>query len=542
LSTPRSGHALPVEPRELLGGASVLSRAEGPHPATALLAKKLALLSDGRLLLAAASRHEPDVQTYITRLKRQNVSCIETPVEMSAIAAVYQLGESGASHSLGNNSQATKLREIITHAASQNVTDIHWVAKGSIVTIFFRIDGSLQKHADMGVDYALELVRAAYNAHSSQGDNQSQLQITLDQDGRITSRQLLPQEVAALRLSSGPISEGWEQVWRLTYASRTERGNIAQLGYSDRQVEQIRLMSRMPYGIVIVGGPTGSGKSTTLQTILTGIHLRSQGKLNIYTIEEPAEMPIAGARQHSTATTSESDEDRQASYIAAVRVMLRRDPNVVMFGEVRDVVTAELATRTALAGRLVFTTLHGNDVLSLMSRVLHDLHVPPMIATDHSVFIGYVSQSLVPAVCPHCSLSADEVKAHGHHDHMPADLERLFTCYPDEAGMRFVGKGCDHCDHTGFKGRVLVAEVLRTNPSIMNHMRNGDKASAMIEWLREGNLTKRMIAYKLMLRGRIDPLVTELHVGELAALDFNKQPKDINITLGYGYDWKKHGT
>lgn len=531
-----------TDPAEILAKATLLTNLGGAVPVAAALRRKLAFFSDGSLYVATSAASDPDVATFRTIQKRGDIYIGQIEVPITFIARLYEAAEGRGSTVAGNNKQATRLREIVSSAAARRASDIHWVSDGGSVRVSFRIDGALVFVEEFDGEFALDLLRAAYNAHSSAGDNSTQLQVSTDQDGRITSRQILPPEVSSIRISSGPLSGGgsanptpnFQQVWRLTYGSVVQEGDLYLLGYTEVQAQQIAETALMPYGIVIVGGPTGSGKSTTLQTILTDIYKRHEGRKHVYTIEEPVEMKIPGARQHSTATTSESDEDRLSAFVAATRVMLRRDPDVVMFGEIRDNATASQAVRTALSGRLVFTTLHGNSALDLLLRLMHDLNVGHVLATDHNVFLAFISQSLIPRLCPHCSIPAQEVLQNGHHAHSIASLQRILSSC-DATTTRFIGRGCAACALTGVRGRELVAEVVRSTPEIMEHMRNNDKGSATREWLRHGNMTKRMVALGKANQGLIDPIGAEAHVGPLAAIGDDGRPVPLDVVLAYGY-------
>lgn len=534
LATPRPAPKENADSEGARNTSTVLTRVGGENPISDELRKKLAYCKDGTVYVSQANARDADVQSFIHRLRKQKTFIKLVEVSFSELTALYaQNNFDGATQ--GSNAQVLKVREILAIAAARRATDVHWVGFENMMRIMFRVDGSLRLHEEHEIKYCEDLLRAVYNAHTSAGDTSTQLQINQDQDGRITSRQLLPAQVSSIRISSGPISGGFEQVWRLTYNDRVASGDLLSLGYTPTQVEIMNDAGRLPYGIIVYGGPTGSGKSTTLQTALIAHNVRAKGALNIYTIEEPVEMPMPGVRQHSTATTSETDEDRQSAFVASVRHLLRRDPNIVMFGEIRDVMTASLAVRVSLAGRLLYATMHGNSVMDLLLRLLTDLDVQPMLATDHTLFACFVSQSLVPKLCPHCSLPAAEALANGHHEHAKKHIERILTsCRPNDT-PRFIGHGCEHCQGNGTVGRFLIAEVMRTSLPIMEAIRRGDKASAMMHWLEEGNHTKRMIALTKARRGLIDPLIAELHVGELAALDKTGKPKPIRQVLSYGY-------
>lgn len=526
-----SSHVTHTDARELLGQGKVIAGTDAPKGE---LRKKIVLCDDGRCFVAASHQNDADVQSFLAVRRRLGNLAKVILVPYSTIGSLQSLTDANAGVGHGHNQQATKLREILMAAAARSASDIHWVCEGRSVRIRFRVDSLLENYAEHDADYVVDLLRSAYNAHGSEGDNSTELQLSVDQDGRITSRQLLPAEVSSVRISSGPMAGGWEQVWRLTYTKTVAHGTLEELGYTPRQAETIEAATRNPHGMFIFGGPTGSGKSTTMQVVLTRLAAAAHGKINVYTIEEPVEMPIAGARQHSTATTTETDDDRLAAYVAANRCALRRDPDILMYGEIRDAETASLAVNVALRGRRVFTSLHGNTAIDLPIRLIHE-GVNTMLVTDHTVFLIFASQSLVPRLCKHCALTAEQVRNSGHHEHRATDIERILTSFPEQGAIRFVGRGCDKCNNRGTTGRELVAEVMRTNQPILAAIARGDKASAVSAWLADGNQTKRMVAYSKAKRGLIDPLVAEIHVGELAVLDKRGSPTSLRKVLCYGY-------
>jgi general secretion pathway protein E len=264
------------------------------------------------------------------------------------------------------------------------------------------------------------------------------------------------------RVSTFPTTYGEPVVMRIL--DRLRLLSLNELGFSKGDLEITRAMIAKPHGVIIVSGPTGSGKTTTLYAILNEI--RGTEK-NIITIEDPAEYDMDNISQ------SQVNLRAGYTYLVGLRHILRQDPDVIMIGEVRDGETAGVAIRAALTGQLVFTTIHANDAPGTITRLI-DMQVEPFLVA--SAVEGAISQRLARKICPKCKAP-----------YLPSEkLLRELELPPD--AKFFKGKGCTHCRNTGYSGRIGLFEVLRTNDKMRELIISRPTTSALRNMARQQNM------------------------------------------------------
>lgn len=321
---------------------------------------------------------------------------------------------------------------LLVDAVKRSASDIHFEPEAGFLRIRYRIDGLLQQirvlHASYWPAMAVRLkVMAALNIAETRSP----------QDGRI-SLTLNGREVD-FRVSAQPTLHGENIVLRIL---DRHKGIVplAQLGLSPDQLERIRQMLNRPEGLILITGPTGSGKTTTLYSMLN--HLNDESR-NIMTLEDPVEYPMQMVRQ-----TTISDGAR-IDFASGIRAILRQDPDIILVGEIRDRDTAAMALRAAMTGHQVFSTLHTNSALGAIPRLL-DLGVRPDILGDN--LVGVVAQRLVRRLCPECHRP----------DRATATEQRLLDVSPDQAKTATVYRatGCPACSHSGYRGRLSIVECL----------------------------------------------------------------------------------
>lgn len=319
---------------------------------------------------------------------------------------------------------------LLTQAVRRKVSDIHIEPRKTGVDIRFRIDGELH--------LVKTLPRSLHAAVCSRLKIMSDLDIAerrLPQDGRITIR--VDGRNIDLRVSTNPTLYGERIVLRVL--DRT-LGLIPlqELGFSTIALRVFEKLVAQPYGIILVTGPTGSGKTTTLYAALNS--LKSE-RLNIMTVEDPVEYELEGINQTNV------HEKIGLTFANQLRTILRQDPDIVLVGEIRDGETADIAFRAALTGHLVLSTLHCNDAPSAVTRLL-DMGVEPFLVS--SAVIGVVAQRLVRMLCNSCK-----------EPYEPDDRTKIMLgLNPDEKITLYRGVGCAECDNTGFKGRTTIAEIM----------------------------------------------------------------------------------
>jgi len=325
---------------------------------------------------------------------------------------------------------------LLADAVERGASDVHFEPEQNFLRIRYRIDGVLRQIRSLHKTYWPSMaVRLKVTAKMDIAETRA------PQDGRLSAT--LSGRVVDFRVSSLPTTHGENIVLRVL---DRQRGIVPleRLGLEEAALELLKRMIARPEGIVLVTGPTGSGKTTTLYSILN--HLNSDG-VNIMTLEDPVEYPMTLIRQASVAESAKLD------FAGGIRALLRQDPDAILIGEIRDAETAEMAFRAALTGRQVFSTLHTNSAVGTFPRLL-DLGIVPDILAGN--IIGIVAQRLVRKLCLTC-----------REPYAPDARERaLAGLAPGESMLLYRGVGCEHCEYQGYRGRVTIMEILRIDAGI----------------------------------------------------------------------------
>lgn len=334
------------------------------------------------------------------------------------------------------------VNNIFSIAVEERASDIHIEPESETFDIRFRIDGVLHSHRT--------LPKQRYYAVASRLKLISGIDIAerrLPQDGRIGLR-INGQEVD-VRVSSLPGSHGESIVMRLLPKEREDL-QLQRLGFLEDHLEQMRALAHRPHGIILVTGPTGSGKSTTLYAALDE---SNDGQRKIITVEDPVEVQMP----HLTQVQVHSDIG--LSFARALRSILRQDPDVIMIGEIRDLETAEIAVQSALTGHLVLSTLHTNDALSAFTRLV-DMGIEPFLAA--TPVIALQAQRLVRRLCGHCREPSNAPTQYAEQ----ADAWSLKALGRDDSAQWYQSKGCEHCQGTGYRGRVGIYELVEVSETL----------------------------------------------------------------------------
>lgn len=320
---------------------------------------------------------------------------------------------------------------LLTEAVQRGVSDIHFEPESSFLRIRYRIDGVLRQVRSLHKSFWPAMV-----VRLKVMSNMNIAETRAPQDGRISLR--LSGRPIDFRVASHPTTHGENLVLRIL---DRQKGIVPldQIGLDDDALNTLKMIIAKPEGLVLVTGPTGSGKTTTLYSVLNHINTES---VNIMTLEDPVEYPLALIRQTSV------NEAAKLDFASGIRSMLRQDPDIILVGEVRDQPTAEMAFSAAMTGHQVYSTLHTNSAIGAIPRLL-DIGILPDIMAGN--IIGIVAQRLVRILCKECkkpySPDAQERKLLGigaHHD---------ITVYH--------AAGCEDCNHQGYKGRLALMELLK---------------------------------------------------------------------------------
>ena len=342
------------------------------------------------------------------------------------------------------------LQTVFEEAVQMRASDIHIEPEETKLSVRFRIDGQLheQVQADLRIASAL-MVRLKLMAGLDISEKR------LPQDGGISIR--IANQRIDVRLSTIATLFGESAVMRLLIQSHGLR-QLENSGMPEIVLKRFKKIIRAPHGIVLVTGPTGSGKSTTLYGALG---ILNQRNVKIVTVEDPVEYRIAGINQVQV------NEKIGLTFVRMLRSFLRQDPDILLVGEIRDQETAQIAVRAAMTGHLVLSTLHTNDAASTPGRLL-DMDIPGFLIA--STLLGVVSQRLLRVICHDCSgpyePSTDELAWASHH--FGADLQKI--------NFR-KGAGCSRCNNTGFSGRVGVYELLEMTRALAAIVHQGDPAA-----------------------------------------------------------------
>ena len=379
----------------------------------------------------------------------------------------------------GISSSDQHIKQAVNHlfhyALDQRASDIHIEPKREVCLVRFRIDGALHT--------IYKLPKAVHSALVSRVKFLSRLDIAekrRPQDGRIKIEQEDGKSVE-IRVSTVPVSFGEKAVLRLLDPDVIFQ-DIQQLGFSQRDRIVYNSMVQSPHGIVLVTGPTGSGKSTTLYSTLKCI---ATPEKNIVTVEDPVEMVYEDFNQIAVQPLID------VTFSTILRNILRQDPDIIMIGEIRDYDTAAHAVQAAMTGHLVFSTLHTNDAVSSIIRLM-DLGIEPFLLS--STLLGCMAQRLVKRICPHC-IESIEVENE--------ELYRMGFPVP-QAGKQILkrGKGCRECRQTGFRGRHGVFEIFPMSQQLKKMVSGRAGSSEMRQLaIREGMTTLREDAWKKVLAG-----------------------------------------
>ena len=419
-------------------------------------------------LIARAYRHKADgVDEALTEVSEDD--------DIANLAE--EIDESEDVLDVSNKAPIIKLvNTILFQALKLRTSDVHFQPYPDRVQVRFRIDGILY---DMD-----SIPRRVLEAIVSRVKIMGKMDIAerrLPQDGRATIR--LGDSEVDVRISSIPTTTGERIVMRLLDKS-ARIYSLPEIGLTPQNEAILREYLGYSHGIILVTGPTGSGKTTTLYAGLTELDTTSK---NVLTIEDPVEYSVAGVSQVQVNTK------KGLTFASGLRAFLRQDPDVMMVGEIRDLETAEVAIRAALTGHLVFSTVHTNDAASTITRMI-DQGVEPYLVASSIVLV--IAQRLVRTVCKHCKemrpIDDDEERKLQQVGLDPREL-------PDGAAY---GAGCDECFHSGYSGRTAIYEFLPINESLRDAVMGGATASQIKrEAIRGGMISLRDDGRQKIIRG-----------------------------------------
>ncbi len=391
--------------------------------------------------------------------------------EREGIAAKLQEGDA-TSQDVQNSPVVQLVNSMVEQAARQRTSDIHIEAKEDSVRVRFRIDGSLYEKFTYSI-HLLPAIMARLKIISGMDIAEKRK----PQDGRFSI--LVDKVEFDIRVSVLPTVYGEKCVMRLAKKKALTRDK-SELGFSPSELKDFDDILKNPNGILLVTGPTGSGKSTTLYTALSELN---KIDVNIVTVEDPVEANIDGINQVQVNVKAD------LTFANALRSILRQDPDIIMIGEIRDGETASIAVQASITGHLVVSTLHTNSAAGSINRLVN-MGVEGYLLADS--LVGIIAQRLVRRLCPHCK-----------RPHVLTEFEKkMMKIRPDANLEIFEPVGCDHCDKTGYSGRIGIYEIMKITPHLKELISRNATVSELKEAaMGEGMHTLRQSATLLVLEG-----------------------------------------
>ncbi|MDR0967320.1 MAG: Flp pilus assembly complex ATPase component TadA [Rickettsiales bacterium] len=480
----------------------------------------LAYFSGGEIIISRTHRYDGRVISFLELLKRERRVAKEPYYsDLGLISGIYKYNtaknEGGSTRApLDYDNQMQKdLVDIVARAASMKVSDIH-IEVADQTTIYFRIDGSMQSVLEYNSQWGESFVRAAFASADQSNSNYAQNEYqSAQKDGRTPLRGTrdlyLPTGIMGVRMQFNPIAFGSRYVvMRLLYDNPSDTIKTDQ-EFGEYERNLLMRMRSFPTGLVVVAGPTSSGKSTTLFQNMSMILKERNYEINMITIEDPAERKIFGSHQIPVVNAT-SEEQREDKFTEALQSALRSDPDVLMVGEIRTLSAAKLTVKGALSGHSVWTTLHANSAMAALTRLL-DMGVESYNLKDETMMRGLVSMRLFKKLCPQCRKLLSSFPDH------PA-YKRVLAAFGPEGlnQVYFKGDGCKYCGDKGTIGRIKAGEIIITDNKFLELALSGNSADAVKYWLEDmDGRTLKEAASELMLRGIIGVGELERWVGLL---------------------------
>ncbi|MBK2125905.1 GspE/PulE family protein [Fangia hongkongensis] len=430
-----------------------------------------------------------------------------------------------------------QLRNCIEKAISQNVSDVHIEVRLTQCEVKFRQLGELVLYDTWSTELARKICFVAFNKETDH--TQQHFNGHIPQDASM-SLQLTSGIRVRIRLASVPAHPfpSFDVVLRILNTDAQKQLNLSQCGYSSQQTQLLQTAIKKPSGAIIIAGPTGSGKTTTLAALLSTLPKHKK----LYVIEDPVEKIISNATQIPVNTEVDSK-----GFASMTRQTLRLDPDCICIGEIRDHETALMASRAAMTGHLVLSTVHSNSAINIIQRLL-DLELTPSQLADESFLVLLAFQMLIKVLCPHCAVPINDCKLNQE------DIERWERYFLtddinffDQVNMhRSYAKGtthhCTHCNNSGYLGRRVIAEIIWlddiSREYILKHDYLGWKAH-----LQRAHFHSHIDQARLLIKhGQVDLYDAEMILGQFSPFEKEIQGINYNNIIKSSYDTEQTST
>lgn len=400
--------------------------------------------------------------------------------------------------------------EYIREAIALGASDIHSTIDDGRWTLEYRILSDLEIHDTGSEEKGWEFAGAIYQWMTD--ISEPMLKKLQAQPARVAPHYVDALGLSSIRVNTLPLDRGHGTFLRLFDKGHGNR-SLKDLGFFPEQIEIWEDLAYQPHGIMLMAGPTGSGKSTTIRALLSKM-IADNSRRNYIAVEDPPEAPIPGVKHTPVNAGRVSLEAQIAAWSNRLGDLMRCDPDVIFLGEIRDSATASLAVRAAQTGHLMLSTVHGNDPLGALER-LENEGVKRSFLLDESLFLALSNQSLLTVLCPKCKVDASELRGDVFDSKFTKLQLRRLEKVIDPRSTFLQGKGCGFCGGRGGIDRTVAGTILRTSGDILRAFDKGDKTEAYGLWIDQGGITKRDAAIRKIKQGIVDPRTTEKIVGNL---------------------------
>ncbi|MCC7005947.1 MAG: Flp pilus assembly complex ATPase component TadA [Ottowia sp.] len=502
------------------------------------MAEKLAINHAEKSVYVDSNTYSaPLFRTWLDRNKSNGISLNVVKKEMDEIATMRNNGMRVTSDIDSDMVVRGQAIDMISQAARYNASDIHMMMRGTYTEIQTVVKGKLRVLARKSQAEGEALARAIYQGLAKTRDASWN---PLDFQNAQISGDALPVELGltSLRIIRGPCypqaSDGSFMTLRLQYSStlaikpgvnlralelpRKPAGELQlqRMGFSEKQIAKLKVLMDAPNGIVIITGPTGCGKTTTLFEVLQDL-ARSKPHRRQVTAEDPVEYPMEWAVQMAV-TDTKNDTETGDAFGERIRTALRMAPHIILLGELRGPTVAVAALEAAVTGHQVWTTLHVTDPFLFVERLelMDTVKLNRRVFCDHKIVRGVIAQRLLPTLCPHCSIALrDRPEA------LPQRMVSALKTWEDISAVRVKGNGCEHCDEDGTVGRSAVVEVVVSDATLMRDFIEHGSETARRNYRTREDADPSMLASAIeqALAGLVDPIEIEECVDLIEAKD-----------------------
>lgn len=469
---------------------------------------KLVYFENGELWVASSYRRDREVLAFIDVVQRDPLKRFTEIVYVSItdITAAY----SGSSiEELDTTDMQQEVVRRIREAVARNASDIHFLIKKDSCDLRHRVDGTVRTVEVLSEKHGSKLVSTIYQSMCDV-TSETLYKPNQSQDAKMSANYLRDCGLFGSRFASRPTDVGQLVVLRLLY-DRDHAHDLSHLGYTSDQVVLLENMLSRTSGVNFLSGETGSGKSTTLECLMTIKIDDEDGNINLITLEDPPEYEIRGASQTPLQCDRDDPESITQAWVRGISNCMRLDPDCMMIGEIRDAQSARAAIQGAMTGHPIWTTVHANDAVFVLRR-LEDMGVDIGLIADPKLITGLVNQSLIPKLCPECKVRYLDNK----NKLKPGLQQRIRQVGLAEENVFLNGGGCKNCSGTGIKGRTVVAEMIVPDVNFMRIYRDHGTSEARQYWVSKlGGVTKCQHMLQLINDGVVDPETAERMISPL---------------------------